>query len=311
MRSFLWGMGAGICLTLLCVAGYVAIHGDTTSPTASSTSTPAAGRYSPESRRSPGLRPDQRHRTALRGTDLPAPKTTGANSFTTVQENRAKSPDQNPVPAAVERLAQSMGMNRFDRFRAFRGQYEALKKMGRDAVPELLAILQGQGTQLSKIIAASLLGSINADLKDDEVLQILRMEGVPLLESILESDSIPLSGKRQALFALGEIGIEDAQQVLIDVLTSEQSRRIQGYALRILGRKGTIDSAIQLLSFLDGPKDETQFMTAARAIGMINNRASDPELSLELMGAVPALEAIVHDETHTMRKKQEALFQLQ
>ena len=302
-------MGIGICITLFGVAGYFQIQKENDkaiTPPASVSEKPVP---SSKARGSARMNPDLTAKKVFQDRPVDASVKNQLAAVKIPRRGEDETNQQSPVTAVIGTLSQFLGKNRFERFREFRTQLETLKEMGRDAVPELLSILEGDGPEISKIIALSVLGSINADLHDEDLSEILNKQGVPLLDEILKGDA-PLGIKRQALFALGEIGTPEAHETLIHVMNNDPNRRIRAASLRILGKKGSVDSAYQLLPLMDNPGDHTQFMMAASAIGMINKRVNDPGLTTDLMEALPSIERIIYDETETMGKKHGALMTL-
>jgi HEAT repeat protein len=216
--------------------------------------------------------------------------------------------------------------------RDLRTQVEELKKKGREVVPDLLKILKGSGSDASKVIAAGVLGAINADIQDPEISRILTDDVIPMLKGIVDGASdrrlkaqavsalgdikepasvtvlgeIVKSGDRgttwSAIRALGSIGTESAQQVLTEVATDEGAGRTRMLASRTLGRTGTVDTAYRLLPSLQNPESDSELLTIASCVAQINARVKDQMVGEQLAGIVPKLEEMIRAEGDPRRE---------
>jgi HEAT repeat protein len=305
MKQVLIGILAGSCLTLACVFGYQYVAH---SP---KTSIPA------------------RHETirTRRVADLKKPiKTEVPPSRKTVSDPQTRSTDDGnlaeflirEIPAdredidslapkqetvsgagsetiaAIEALAQYRGVQNRSVGRDLQQKVEELKKKGKEIVPDLIKILQGSGPDESKIIAANVLGGINAGLQDPDISYLLSSQVIPMLQGIVNGEA-DMTLKRQAIAALGEIKDAASAKALVDVAISQSERGLRMYASRTLERTGTTESAYQLLPTLRNPDNDAEILLAANCIARINTRAQDPNLATELAQAVPRLQGIVND----------------
>lgn len=208
--------------------------------------------------------------------------------------------------AAIEALAQHQNARRRSVGRDLRQKVEELKKKGREVVPDLVKVLNGSGSQASKVLAASILGAINAELQDPEISNILSSQAIPMLEEVITGKA-DTALKRQAITALGEIKDEASAKVLVSLVTGEADRFMKMYASSTLSRQGTVDSAYQLLPALRNLDDDAELLLAANCIAQINARAQNLSLANQLDEAVPRLRGIVNNADESRRNKGMAL----
>lgn len=312
MKNFFIGMFLGVCLAFFSVLGYSKFLGNE-----NPISSPSHEVRSPKTADLGGASSSVRH-----------PRLVGSDTRSSAKPENSKSgqwkspkPEKRPrgsessegvgieEASPIELLAEYYDGRTYERESELRKGVEGLKERGTEALPELLKILRGDYSDTAKIIAASVLGEINAELQDSDIAEILSGEVLPLLESIVNGDGRRLM-KQQAIIALGEIGTEGAQQILTSLLTGETNRWTKRSALRVLEEKGNLDSAHRLLPVLDNAKPDTQFLLAARAIAMINRRENDPDLASGLAEALPVLEKVIRDATESTRQKHRTLMTL-
>ncbi len=320
MRNLVVGMLTGSCVTLACVFGYqYAVRSSNTSV--------------------PARHETDRTKEAPKAIKAEAPRSTeivsGAETRRTneknltellIQEVLAIQDNQETVKdvegksetiAAIEALAQYNNARRRSVGRDLQQKIEELKKKGREIVPDLVKVLNGSGSQESKILAASILGAINADLQDPEISDILSSQALPMLEEIITGKA-DMRLKRQAITALGEINDEASVKILVGIVTRETDRSLKGYASEAarsvkryasdtLSRKGTVDSAYQLLSTIRGLDDDAELLLTVNCIAQINARTQDPNLANRLDEAVPRLQEIVNNANESRRNNWMAL----
>ncbi len=178
--------------------------------------------------------------------------------------------------------------------RTLRDRVEELKKKGREVVPDLVNILKGSGSNASKVIAAGVLGAINAELQDPEITALLSNEVVPMLKGILAGEG-DRGLRGQAVSALGDIATVSAHKVLAEVATGEGDGRMRMAASRTLGRTGTAETAYALMSSLTNPGDDAELLTMANCIAEINRRVNDAGVTQQLSAVVPRIEEMVKD----------------
>ncbi len=227
-----------------------------------------------------------------------------------------------------------------EKYDALQEQIDGIMARGKDAVPELLALLEGDSSDMAKMIAASVLGEISAELNDSELQETLAAKALPLIESVLKGEGTPIlkrqavqalgniksnesvavlsglfnSGDRQlarsAMIALGEIGIEGSQNELIALATQRDDRWLNRMASRVLGQKGDAKAAYELLDGLVNTDDTYRYLMTTRMVGEINKRASDAGLSTEMANAVDRISGILGDDDEKTRNRMQAVYTL-
>ena len=302
MRNAILGAIAGSIVTLLCVFA-VEYFTPEPAPPSSSPGGQAAVRKMPAVRTSaePARRPskDTAGRPASGTTPARAPANTteqlieellaAGGDDADAEENVEGEAD---VSGAIDSLAEFYTGRDRRTARALRDRVEELKKKGREVVPDLVNILKGSGSNASKVIAAGVLGAINAKLQDPEITALLSDEVVPMLKGIVGGEG-DRGLQRQAVSALGDIATASAHKVLAELATGEGDGRTRMAASRTLARTGTVETAYSLMSSLTNPRDDAELLTMAGCIAEINRRVNDAGVTQQLSAVVPRIEEMV------------------
>lgn len=337
MKQFIVGAIIGSCLTLAIVAVY--------------------GRYTPDNhtnspvlpkedgiRQTTRQKPQEQHtrpgKASMSATEpRPAAESPGATDERDItdfliREVRAlEQQNANETFSAIDDLSGLYsGQSRSQR-RALRNRVEELKSRGREIVPDLIDILNGSASDMSKVIAANVLGAINAELQDPEISGILNSNVVPMLSEIANKGE-DRSLQRQAISALGEIkedssaevlaevadtvdgrtrfaviralgsvGTESANITLEEMVTSEENMWTRIMAGRALAESGNADSAYRLVPTLSNQEDSNKLMAAANVIAQINSKTQDPVLTGKLEEVVPQLQEAIENNEGSPREK--------
>ena len=87
-------------------------------------------------------------------------------------------------------------------------EIKGLKEKGKEGITELLNIIEGS-TSFFKLIAAGVLGEIYSDTHDPIVKTAIEKQVLPLIQEVLDT-SYDLNLKRQAVYTLGELGLQSS-----------------------------------------------------------------------------------------------------
>ncbi len=180
--------------------------------------------------------------------------------------------------------------------REIREQIEEIKKDPETALPELMNILKGDGSDMSKMIAVSILAELNQDLKDPEVEKYLNDKMLPMMKGILEGDA-DRSLKRQVLSALGNIKT-DASAELAAAILSIANRNPESTAVTIAQSQAMPVLHNQVLY---GEKTDVQ-QRAVREIGRVGS-SSDISFLKETAAANEKLQPVIEQAIRDIQRR--------
>ncbi len=138
---------------------------------------------------------------------------------------------------------------------------------------ELADVLNSSSSIPTTVYAIRTLAEINAREATPRITDLLQRECIPSLSKIL-NETKDSSLKRNAVYALGEIGGEEANLMLIDILESKDRRDygLKYATVRVLGEKGGEEVVPPLTKIIKETKDDYTKIQAVTALGEINNR---------------------------------------
>ncbi len=335
MKNIVLGIVAGVLVTIVCVLGmhYLGPR-DAVSPPAADSGAAAPQEEPYETGPSPSPSSEfglvDEDGMPLDPAALLEAELLAARERAIAEEKSGAAPGE-PVAktdtlSAIQKLAQYHESRTSDNRRELRKSIEEIRKKGRETVPDLLNMLNGDGSDTTKIIAAGVLGSINAGLQDPDLTSTLNEQVIPMLEAVARGNGDG-SLKREAISSLGEmrndaaaavlgelldaadrrntwavinalgtVGTESAHGILADIMTGERDQWAKMSASRTLGKNGSIDSAYQVLPALRNPGNDSEFILAATTIAQINARVGDADLTTQLTNAVPHLKGVLDGE---------------
>jgi len=139
---------------------------------------------------------------------------------------------------------------------------------------ELADVLNSSSSNPTTVYAIRTLAEINAREATPRITDLLQRECIPSLSKIL-NETKDSSLKRNAVYALGEIGGEEANLMLVDILESKDRRDygLKYATVRVLGEKGGEEVVPPLTKIIKETKDDYIKIQAVTALGEINNRA--------------------------------------
>lgn len=138
---------------------------------------------------------------------------------------------------------------------------------------ELADVLNSSSSIPTTVYAIRSLAEINAREATPHITDLLQRECIPSLRKIL-NETKDSSLKRNAVYALGEIGGEEANLILVDILESKNKRDygLKYAAVQVLGEKGGEEVVAPLTKIIKEKKDDYTKIQAITALGEINNR---------------------------------------
>jgi len=298
MKNLFMGMTIGVCLTLFAVWGYSSYFNNDA-----------------------GRKQDDLKKTALKSVEKnelsPARNSESLDKISNGQARKLAKTDLSgrsiqdmlreagAVSEAVQSFSGLMGEGRSS-WQELAQEIRGLKEKGKEGIAELLKIIAGEGSDYFKMIAAGVLGEIYMDTQDPEVLSALKTQVLPLIQGVLDGESNMML-KYQAVKTLGDLGIQGAQDLLVDILFDDTNYRMQLYSMSILREKGGSETADQLLETLQSSQDLSQMMLAAATLGKMNDHLNDPAISEALQASVSKLNTIIADGNQTFERKRSAL----
>jgi HEAT repeat protein len=188
-------------------------------------------------------------------------------------------------------------------------EIKGLKEKDKEGVTELENIIEGDSTSFFKLIAAGVLGGIYLDTHDPIVKTAIEYQVLPLIQEILDT-SYDMNLKRQAVYTLGELDLQSAQDRLIDVLLDDTHPKLQLTSMLILREKGSSETASQLLDMLQFSPDIVQVRMAAAILCKMNNQMNDPKVYDAIQALVPELKEIIEDESQVFKNRRNAFMVL-
>jgi HEAT repeat protein len=145
--------------------------------------------------------------------------------------------------------------------------YTRLRELGKDAVPELVRILKGEGNLLGKLFAMNALAGIRAAGLDIPGLDAIYRDVVfPAAREIVLSDAAT-EIRTNAIHVLSTCGRDDFAQVLLQTVREDPEDRVKGSALDTLAHGGAKEALGPLVELIeaDQPADFSTRLQAARA----------------------------------------------
>lgn len=308
MKNLFTGIIIGACLTLLGVWVYASLSAGKAETAGQGKPLKIAERglgkaVSPANRNAGGFAENPAGKDPKKLEQRPdnRPHSSGNSLQDVLPENRS-------VSDAVQSFTGLMSEGRSS-WQELAQEIRGLKEKGKEGLTELLKIIQGEGLNFFKMIAAGVLGEVYADTQDPEVKTALENRVLPLLQNILDGES-DMRLKGQAVNTLGRLNIQKAQDMLVDILLDDTNQWMQLASMRVLRENGNLETASQLVEMLQSSPDLSQIMLAAGTLGKMNNHLNDPLISAVLQSSIPKLKMIIEDENQTFQTKRNALMTL-
>ncbi len=170
---------------------------------------------------------------------------------------------------------------------------------------KLAAVLNSSSSIPTTVYAIRTLAEINAREATPHITNLLQRECLPSLRKIL-NETRDSSLKRNAVYALGEIGGEEANLMLIDILESTDRRDygLKAATVRTLGAKGGEEVVPPLTKIINETKNDYTKIQAVTVLGEINNReySSLAAETLNLKGLPYLREIISSSKTRSLQR---------
>jgi HEAT repeat protein len=307
MKNLILGIIIGICITSLGVWGYSVIIPEDSAETAQNRRSKPADKN--ESK--PG-------ELAARISGLSGNESEGKNLGKAGQKGKDKKADtsgnsqqdrlKGDISSAVESFSDRMSEGRSS-WQTLVEEIRGLKEKGEEGITELLSIIEGDGPGFFKMIAANVLGEIFSETQDPGLKKMLDTQVLSVIQNILDGES-NMRLKRQAVNTLGQLGVQAAQDMLVDILLDDSNQWLQLTSMRVLREKGNAETAAQLVQMLQSSQDISHIMLAAGTLGKMNDYLKDPLINEVLQTSIPKLEKIVQDENQIFQNKRNALMTL-
>jgi hypothetical protein len=124
---------------------------------------------------------------------------------------------------------------------------EELKEAGENNTERMIAVFRESGSLTNRLTAARTLGSINRDLMDPDLREIIKSEVFPFLEKTYrEEASIDL--RESCLYAMGEVRTGKSMRFL-EEMTENENREIARAAVYSLGVDGGEEAVDKLTDY--------------------------------------------------------------
>jgi len=307
MKNLILGVIIGVCITSLGVWGYSAFISEDSAGTAQDRWSKLADKNKEKTSALPD-RPSERPGTELDRKDLNELEQLEKDKKPDTSGNSLHDRLKGDISSAVESFSGMMSEGRSS-WQTLAQEIRGLKEKGKEGITELLKIIEGQGPDFFKMIAAGVLGEVYSETQDPEVKTVLEKKILPLIQGILDSES-NMRLKAQAVNTLGELGLQSAQDMLVDILLDDTSPWMQLTSMRVLSEKGNSVTASQLVEMLNSSQDISQIMLAAGTLGKMKDHLNDPSVNEAVQASIPKLQKIIDDENQTLRTKRNALMTL-